>query len=94
MGVPVVTRVGPAHRQRVSYALLKNVGLDETIAWDDRQYVEIAVRLAGDPAELARLRRDLPGRLRASVLCDTSRFVRHLEAGYLKTWEQRAASDR
>ncbi|MBI5612293.1 MAG: tetratricopeptide repeat protein, partial [Gammaproteobacteria bacterium] len=86
MGVPVVTRVGPAHRQRVSYSLLKNVGLDETIAWDDRQYVEAAVRLAGDPTALARLRRELPGRLRASVLGDTARFTRQLEAAYLRAW--------
>lgn len=94
MGVPVVTYVGPAHRQRVSYSLLKNVGLDETIAWDDRQYVETAVRLAGDPAILARLRRELPDRLRASVLCDTARFTRHLEAAYLKAWEERVATGR
>ncbi len=94
MGVPVVTRVGTAHRQRVSYSLLKNVGLDETIAWDDRQYVEAAVRLAGDPTALARLRRELPGRLRTSVLGDTARFTRQLEAAYLRVWEERPLSGR
>lgn len=94
MGVPVVTRAGPAHRQRVAYSLLKNVGLDNAIAWSDEQYVETAVRWASEPTELARLRRELPDRLRASVLCDTPRFVRQLEAGYQKAWEQLAASDR
>ena len=32
MGVPVVTLVGPAHRQRVSYSILKNIGIEDTIA--------------------------------------------------------------
>jgi predicted O-linked N-acetylglucosamine transferase (SPINDLY family) len=87
MGVPVVTRVGPAHRQRVSYSLLKNIGLDETIAADEAQYVEIAVRLATAPATLAQLRRELPGQVRHSVLCDAPRFARQLEEGYRRAWE-------
>ena len=31
MGVPVITLVGEVHAQRVSYSILKNLGLDELI---------------------------------------------------------------
>ena len=90
MGVPVVTLVGPAHRQRVSYSLLKNIGLDETIAHTEGEYVDIAARLATDPAALNALRRALPERVRRSILCDPARFTRQLEQACLRAWQDRS----
>ena len=39
MGVPVVTRVGSSPFSRVGLCHLSNVGLTETITWDDEAYV-------------------------------------------------------
>jgi len=92
--VPVVTLVGPAHRQRVSYSMLKNIGVEETIAWNEDEYVTKAVRLAGDPQALAELRRRIAGNIRRSILCDAPRFTRQFEAALLRVWaERRAAID-
>ncbi len=49
-GLPVVTLPGPMMRGRHSYAILKMMGLDETIARDEDHYVEIAARLGKDGA--------------------------------------------
>ena len=79
MGVPVVTLVGPAHRQRVSYSILKNIGIEDTIAHTGEQYVAIAAGLARDLGALARLRTRVAAAVRASILCDPPRFTRQFE---------------
>ena len=73
MGVPVVTLAGDRHCSRVGCSLLTNVGHPEWIARDWDAYVDIAVRLSADPAQLARLRRSLRGEMSDSVLCAASR---------------------
>jgi predicted O-linked N-acetylglucosamine transferase (SPINDLY family) len=79
MGVPVVTLVGKTHRQRTSYSILKNAGLEETICRTEDEYVSTAARLSGDPAALAELRCQVTSRIRRSVLCDPARFTRQFE---------------
>jgi predicted O-linked N-acetylglucosamine transferase (SPINDLY family) len=48
-GLPVVTCPGEFMRSRHSYAILKMMGITETIATDEAEYIEIAVRLALEP---------------------------------------------
>jgi protein O-GlcNAc transferase len=86
MGVPVVTLVSKAHRQRVGYSMLKNIGVEETITWNEDEYVEIAARLAQDPARLASLRERIAAGIRASILCDPPRFTRQLEGALRRVW--------
>lgn len=47
-GVPVVTLPGKFMRGRQSYAILTQLGVTETIAGDEAEYVDIAVRLGRD----------------------------------------------
>ncbi len=88
MGVPVITYAGQAHAQRVSYSILQNIGITEIIATDADQYIDIAARLAADTSELQRLRAEIPGKLRRSILCRPERFIRQLEAAYAGVWEE------
>jgi predicted O-linked N-acetylglucosamine transferase (SPINDLY family) len=88
MGVPVVTLAGKPHRQRVGYSLLKNIGVEDTIAWSEDDYVDVATRLAQDPARLARLRQDIATKVRGSILCDPPRFTRQLEAALRCAWDE------
>ncbi|MGE3482015.1 MAG: tetratricopeptide repeat protein [Gammaproteobacteria bacterium] len=92
MGVPVVTLAGKVHAQRVTYSILKNIGVEETIAWTEEEYAEIAVGLARDLGKLAALRARLPGAVRGSILCDPVRFTRQLEQLYRRMWEEQASS--
>jgi predicted O-linked N-acetylglucosamine transferase (SPINDLY family) len=49
-GLPVVTRPGPMMRGRQTYGILKQLGVTETIAGNQSEYVDIAVRLGLDRA--------------------------------------------
>ncbi|MFO1061425.1 MAG: hypothetical protein U1E53_31205 [Dongiaceae bacterium] len=55
--VPVVTMPGPLMRGRHSAAILRLMGVEETVAASVDEYVTIAVRLARDPDWRAALRR-------------------------------------
>jgi len=92
MGVPVVTLVGKAYRQRVSYSMLKNIGVEDTIAWNEDEYVLAAVSLARNPARFAELRARIAASTRRSILCNAPRFTRQLEAALLQAWAERRAS--
>ncbi len=46
--LPIVTMVAPLMRGRHTFAFLKQMGIDDTIAASLQDYVSIAVRLAGD----------------------------------------------
>ena len=78
MGVPVVTLVGKAIHQRVSYAILKHAGLDECCADTPAEFVAKAVALT-DPAKLSELRRDMRPRLQNSTLGHPSLFVQNFQ---------------
>lgn len=69
-GVPTLTLPGRSHVSRVGASLLTAVGLEELIARDEGDFVEKAVRLAGDPAHLHALRGTLHERYRGSPLFD------------------------
>ena len=86
MGVPVIALVGKVHAQRVSYSILKNIGIDETITYSSEEYIKTAVGLATDLTSLEKLRQKIPDALRRSVLCDQGLFTRQLEALYCKAW--------
>jgi predicted O-linked N-acetylglucosamine transferase (SPINDLY family) len=89
MGVPVVTCPGETFAGRHALSHLSNVGLTETIAADDREYIEVARRLAGDLPHLAELRAGLRERVARSPLCDGPRFGRHLMMLLREIWRER-----
>ena len=68
-------------------SILRRLNLDELIARDAKEYVQIAVNLAYQRGYLADLRRSLRPRMTASPLCDLPAFARHIEAAYRRMWE-------
>jgi len=89
MGVPVVTLLGQRHGERTSYSILANLGVTETVAASDREYVEIAVRLAEDPAFMHDVRARIRAGLAHSPLTDMPAHTRNLERAYLTALEQK-----
>jgi predicted O-linked N-acetylglucosamine transferase (SPINDLY family) len=83
MGVPVVTVAGQRFTARQTEDILGVLDLKHWVADDRDDFVELAVRLAGDLGQLAAARAQLRGRMRASPLCDGPRFARDLEALFL-----------
>ena len=89
MGVPVVTLAGRRHGERTSYSILTNLGVTDTIAQGGRDYVEIAVRLAEDPAFMTSVRAAIGARLANSPLTDMAGHTRHLESAYVAALRER-----
>jgi len=76
MGAPVVSLVGEAFFERLSYSILSNAGLGDLCAHDLAAYVETAVGLAGDRERRRDLRATMRSRLRESPLGQTEAFAR------------------
>lgn len=74
MGVPVITLVGHAMFERLSYSILTNAGLGDLCARDEEEFVAIATTLAQDPGRRSALRTGLRETLRASPLGQTRQF--------------------
>jgi predicted O-linked N-acetylglucosamine transferase (SPINDLY family) len=83
MGVPVVTLRGKRHGERTSYSILANLGVTETVGAGGREYVEIAARLALDPAFMRDVRKRIREGLARSVLTDMPAHTRSLERAYV-----------
>jgi predicted O-linked N-acetylglucosamine transferase (SPINDLY family) len=86
MGTPVVTLTGPRSVSRSAASILAVLGLDAWIATSPEDYVARAVDLASDPARIARARKGLRERMRASPLMDETQFARDMEALYRQMW--------
>lgn len=86
MGVPIVTLLGKRHGERTVYSILANLGVTDTVARTEDEFIAIAARLAGDTEYSS----DLRGRIRAgmadSALVDMDSHVRHLEAAFIKAY--------
>lgn len=79
-GLPVVTCPGKFMRGRHAHAMLKRIGISETIATDKSSYVQIAVRLALEPDYYTLIRRQIEGG--RDKLYEDRELITHLENFY------------
>ena len=89
MAVPVISLVGRTHGERSSYSILTNLGVAQTIATSGAEYVDIAVRLATEPAFTAEVKAAIRAGLDRSPLTDMAAHTRNLEQAYLEALRQR-----
>jgi predicted O-linked N-acetylglucosamine transferase (SPINDLY family) len=82
MGVPVVTLCGERHGERTSYSILTNLGVTDTIAHSEQEFVDIAVRLARDAAFRTSVTQAIRRGLADSPLVNMDAHTRHLEGAY------------
>ena len=92
MGVPVVARLGNGASSRAAGAILNAIGLGDWVAHDDDGYVAIAQKFAAMPADLARLRADLPARIAGSAAGNVTVYTQQVEAGYRQFWRDYCAT--
>ena len=76
-GLPIVTLPGEFMRGRVTYGMLRMIGVAETVARDVDDYIAIAVRLGREPEFRARMRAEIEAK-RAKLYHDEA-CVRGLE---------------
>jgi len=93
MGVPLITLAGARHGSRFGLSILKNIGLEECIAYDKDEYIEKAVCLAKNKKRLNELHRgELRERMENSPLMDAAAYMQDLETAYKKIWSDYIAS--
>jgi predicted O-linked N-acetylglucosamine transferase (SPINDLY family) len=88
MGVPILTLSGHGFASRVCGSLARAAGLPEAICNSPDEYVERAVALGKNKAELQRLKKHLESKRDTCVLFDMESHVRHLEALYQQMWKE------
>jgi hypothetical protein len=84
MGVPVLTLVGQHYNGRMSYSLLKNLGLEDCITWSQADYIQRGIELSRDPIRLAQLKDFIKTTYPHSPLSDVQDFANQLEKFYLR----------
>jgi predicted O-linked N-acetylglucosamine transferase (SPINDLY family) len=87
-GLPFITCVGATMQSRIGASILRAAHLPELVTHSLDEYERLAARLAADRPALAAIRRKLQTNRLACPLFDTDRFRRHVEAAYLRMWEE------
>jgi predicted O-linked N-acetylglucosamine transferase (SPINDLY family) len=89
MGVPVVTLVGEALFERMSYSNLNNAGLGELCAFDRSDYVTKAADVAAAGQWRAEFRRSARERIRAHPLGQPEQLARDVQDALLGWMDER-----
>lgn len=87
MGVPVLTLVGRHYYGRMSYSLLKNVGLEDCITWSVEEFIQRGIQLGNDPEWINRMKRQIKDSRRWSVIWDPREHARSMEAAFFHILE-------
>ncbi len=87
MGVPMPTIADPYAGSRASASCLHFCGLNELIAANSDEYLDIVTSLVSDTVRLNELRSTLRSRLHAAF-CDGARFSRDLESVFRAMWRR------
>ena len=92
MEIPLVTLVGNQFSARNSYTMLKNVGVEEGIAWSEAEYIDWSIKLGQD----TKLRQQVVWKLRESKklapLWDVKTFTEDMESSYHEMWDKYVSS--
>jgi predicted O-linked N-acetylglucosamine transferase (SPINDLY family) len=86
-GLPVLTCSGHTFAGRVAGSLLCAVGIPELVTRSLEDYEQLALALALDPDRLSALRCRLKTARDDSSLFDLPKLARHIEAAYLRMWQ-------
>lgn len=87
-GLPVLTLMGQSFAARVAASLLQALDMPELITRTPKAYEAMALKLARQPARLAKLSEKLARQRLTSPLFDGALFTRHLEKAYLVMHER------
>jgi predicted O-linked N-acetylglucosamine transferase (SPINDLY family) len=85
--LPIITVLGNAFPGRVAASLLKTVGLPELITQNPKEYEELAVSLATNPAALQQIKQKLIANRAKEPLFNTSLFTQNLEKAYATMYD-------
>ncbi|MES9972004.1 MAG: tetratricopeptide repeat protein [Candidatus Thiodiazotropha sp.] len=88
MGLPIVSRAGNSTASNISTRILSTLNLQEWIAKDFNEYINIATTLAMDTEKLVAIRKSLRGTIENSSIMDYEGVTRRVESALLTGWEE------
>jgi predicted O-linked N-acetylglucosamine transferase (SPINDLY family) len=88
MEIPIVTQVGQQFAARNSYTFMLNAGIEEGIAWSQKEYIEWGIKLGLDRD----LRSKIAGKLRVgkstAPVWNAKQFTLEMEQAYCQMWDK------
>jgi FkbM family methyltransferase len=91
-GVPIVTRVGQHYYSRMTYALLKSIGIEVGIAGSEDEYINWGVSLGREPELLQAVKQQIRESYQTAPIWNSRRFARSLELFYQRIWQTHQTS--
>jgi protein O-GlcNAc transferase len=88
MGVPVIALPGGNQVSRLCSAILHAAGYPELVAGSEAEYIEKAVALASNVAQIRRGRSSMRSRLKRSPVMDERRFTATCEKALREVWQR------
>jgi len=86
MGVPILTLTGRSFASRVCGSLARSAGLADFVCATPEEYIERAVSLGNNPAEMQRYKQQLAANRNSCVLFDMNLLTSRLEGLYKQMW--------
>ena len=81
-GLPVLTLIGNSFASRVSASLLNAIGLPELITYSEKEYEQLAIKLASNKKDLENIKNKLENNRSSKPLFNTNLFAKDMESAY------------
>jgi predicted O-linked N-acetylglucosamine transferase (SPINDLY family) len=92
MGVPVISLIGEAFFERLSYSIMSNSGVGDLASPDKAGFVDLAAALAADKTRRLELRQGLREAMRTGPLGRTDDFARDFYAMIARAVQEQPAA--
>ncbi len=79
MGVPLLTKKGNNFYSRTGVSINKNLGMDDWIANNEKDYISKAISKASDLEKLFQIKKELRNKFLKSPLSNTKQYAKHFE---------------
>ena len=94
MNKPIITLVGEQFASRNSYTFLKNISVDEGIAWSQEEYVDLGITLGNNSDIRDKIVEKIKKSKGKANLWNTKDFTKNMENAYLKMWENHVSTSK
>ena len=79
MGVPLLTKKGNNFYSRIGVSINKNLGMDDWIANNEKDYISKAISKASDLEKLFQIKKELRNKFLKSPLSNAKQYAKHFE---------------
>lgn len=88
-GIPIITKIGKSFSSRVCASILNACDMSELVTSDDKQYYNLAIKIAKNKNILNELKFKLNNNLLKKPLFNTKKYVENLEKGYFIAYKNK-----